>query len=176
MNNEALPYSHMTDLSRLPVGETEFSLTPNEDERARMAQWLSVDGLMPLEAKVRVIRQSEHYYTYEASLVADVVQSCVVTLEPVPSHIERQFRRLFEVVSGMRQRPAGRTVHIAIGEEDEPELLDNPVVDLAAPVLEELSLAIEPYPRVPGAIFHQPPEQEPRTSPFEVLKVLKTRR
>ena len=44
----------------------------------------------------------------------------------------------------------------------------------AVPVLEEVSLALDPYPRAPGAKFEAPKDMEPaRESPFAVLKALK---
>ncbi|MGQ0740798.1 MAG: YceD family protein [Alphaproteobacteria bacterium] len=175
MSNNAPPFVHQVDLSRLPEGVTDISLSPNESERARLAAWLAVDSLTGLEATIRIMKLVEGRFSYEANFAADVVQSCVVTLEPVRSRIEQSVHRSYEIMPGIRQEPS-RIVQVTPTEDEEPELLDRPVVDVAAPVIEELSLAIEPYPRAPGAVFQQPGDQEARTSPFEVLKSLKTRR
>jgi hypothetical protein len=60
------------------------------------------------------------------------------------------------------------------GGEDEPEEIESLHYDLAAPALEEYSLALDPYPRSPGAEFSlgtEPPQET--DSPFAVLKGLK---
>ncbi len=54
-------------------------------------------------------------------------------------------------------------------------MLESSVIDLAAPVLEELSLSLDPYPRKAGVEF-APPEEAPARSPdnpFAVLGKLK---
>ncbi len=64
---------------------------------------------------------------------------------------------------------------IAASDED-IEVLANPIIDVAQPVLEELSLALDPYPRAEGATFTGPREQtSPAASPFAVLESLNRR-
>jgi len=60
-------------------------------------------------------------------------------------------------------------------EDDVPEEISSLHYDLAAPLVEELVLAIDPYPRAPGVEFAPPEdgEQAPE-SPFAVLKGLKS--
>ena len=55
-----------------------------------------------------------------------------------------------------------------------PETIVSLDYDLAAPLLEEFALAIDPYPRKAGAAFAVPaePDDAPE-SPFAVLKTLK---
>jgi uncharacterized metal-binding protein YceD (DUF177 family) len=60
--------------------------------------------------------------------------------------------------------------------DDGLETIDSPIVDVAAPVLEELSLALDPYPRKPGVAYVPPEEGDAaavKESPFSVLKNLK---
>ena len=65
-------------------------------------------------------------------------------------------------------------IDLSAADDDDPELLDQPVLDLAGPLLEELSLALDPYPRAPGASFEVPPEpQAAAENPFAVLEKLK---
>jgi hypothetical protein len=54
-------------------------------------------------------------------------------------------------------------------------MLESSIVDLAAPLLEELSLSLDPYPRKAGVQF-APPEEAPAeepNNPFAVLGKLK---
>ncbi len=58
-----------------------------------------------------------------------------------------------------------------------PEEIDSTRFDLAAPLLEEFSLAIDPYPRAPGVAFDAPATTEdPPENPFAVLGKLKEKR
>jgi len=51
-------------------------------------------------------------------------------------------------------------------------VLENDSIDLAAYVVEHLSLELDPFPRKPGAVF-EPPAEEGSASPFAVLRKLK---
>ena len=80
-------------------------------------------------------------------LEADVVQSCVVTFEPVPAKIEAEFDRLFS-----RDVPEEALDEVEIDAEAElPEPLVDGRLDLGEILAEELSLALDPYPRSPEA-------------------------
>ena len=62
---------------------------------------------------------------------------------------------------------------IEIENPEGPDEIEDGAVDLAAYVVEHLFLALDPYPRKPGAVF-EPPAAEAEPSPFDVLKSLKT--
>ena len=169
------------DLGSLSDAGAEIQLAPNAAERAAIAQWLEIEAVDQLTATVRLSRSGDDEYTYRASFAADVVQPCVVTLEPVPSHLEGEFERLFRVmpraVGGHRRKgaPPPASVELSSLEDDDPELIEGRSVDLAAPVIEEVSLALDPYPRAPGAAFEAPKEEKsPADSPFAVLEALKS--
>ncbi len=104
-------------------------------------------------------------------------QACVVTLEPVPAHMEARFVR--ECTS--RDRPGARSpktrsvadLVLDAAEEEEPEEIESLHYDLAGPALEEYVWACRTYPRAPGVAF-QPLEVawKPPKAPFAVLKGL----
>jgi uncharacterized metal-binding protein YceD (DUF177 family) len=151
-------------------------LTPGAAERVAIAAWLDIPKVEKLSAQVRLSRRGDGLYDYDASFEADVVQACVVTLEPVPAHLEGAFHRTFQLVAATRRRKGvpKEESEAAFSDEDAPEILTDPMADLAAPVLEELSLALDPYPRAPGARFDAPEDKEtPSENPFAVLKALK---
>jgi hypothetical protein len=168
------------DLGLVPERGKELVLVPSESERAAIAEWLRVESLGKLEATIQISRHAENEYSYAAHFEADIVQACVVTLAPVSAHISGDASRDFRVrprQTGSRRRKAAaepQAIDISILEDDGPELLDSPIVDVAAPLLEELSLALDPYPRAPGVVFEPPPEEEePVNHPFAVLERLK---
>jgi uncharacterized metal-binding protein YceD (DUF177 family) len=114
-------------------------------------------------------------YLLAYALEAEVTQACVVTLEPVASRIERSFgRELHFRGTGRHAAETPSTLEISPDEGDEVEEIESLHFDLTAPVLEELLLALDPYPRRPGVAFDPGEEGAARPeSPFAALKSLK---
>ena len=170
MNDErAVPISYFFDLGDLSQAGSRIEIVANGDDLARLARWASVDTVRAFGARVELCRLSRTRFSLEAELEADIVQSCVVTLDPVVTHIARQVTR--ELHFSPRPRAVGGELTLSAGDEDVPEEIASLDYDLAAPLLEELLLAIDPYPRKEGVTF-EPPVQPAETpeSPFAVLK------
>jgi len=175
------PYSSTFDLGGLPDRGVELVLKPTIAERAEIARWLDILGVEALEARILLARSGMNSYDYRASFEADVVQACVITLDPVRSHLSGEFHRAFELVPKVHSKRRAKAAFVEPpamallpGVEDEPERLENPLLDVAAPVIEELSLALDPYPRAPGAAFEVAGEEiQAKDSPFAVLEKLK---
>jgi hypothetical protein len=170
----APPYTYPFELAGLSERGAELSLSPDAAERARIASWLDALEVPRLDATIRLVRLDDGAYLYQADFRAEVVQACVVTLEPVPSvHIGTAERRFRVAARTSRRLPQGEDAN-GSDDEDAPEVLASSLLDVAAPVLEELSLLLDPYPRAPGVTF-EPPKDEPKgtDSPFAVLAKLK---
>src|SRR5437763_11292551 len=173
------PFSSTYDLSQVRENGVDVALKPSAAERAQIAAWLGIESLETFQASVRLTRTASGRYLYRGHFDADVVQACVVTLEPVPSHLSGDFERSFQLappVAHLKRRGAVEpppVTAITDLESDSQEILKSPVVDLAAPMLEELSLALDPYPRKAGVSF-VPPEDagSSKDNPFSVLKNL----
>jgi uncharacterized metal-binding protein YceD (DUF177 family) len=135
-----------------------------------------VSSIEKFSAKVDVKRIAPNRFRLDGAILADLTQACVVTLEPVKDHIERSFSRELNLVRPLRHAaPEPEALAAGAGEDDAPEEIDNPRYDMAGPVLEEFSLAINPYPRSPGAEFESVTDPAaPPDNPFAVLKSLKT--
>ena len=74
--------------------------------------------------------------------------------------------------------PTAAEIAIDIEADDAPEPLVAGGVDVGEAVAERLALALDPYPRKPGASFDTPPEEpgdasESRPNPFAALEKLK---
>jgi hypothetical protein len=96
----------------------------------------------------------------------------VVTLEPVHSQVALDVSRILHLT----KTPRG--AQLAVDElsstaDEGPEEIQNSHYDLAGPLLEEFSLAIDPYPRAPGVVFEPPQDKDASESPFAALKPLK---
>jgi len=183
MTRSNQPFSSMFDLAGLHAAGAEIRIEPSPAERAAIAQWLGIESLDSFKGVVLLSRQSEDQYGYQASFQADVVQACVITLEPVRSHLSGEFRRVLRVLPrpAKRRKAGGESLPVpelsAVdgASDEEPELLESSLFDVAGPLLEELSLALDPYPKAPGAVFGPPAEESDASeNPFAVLEKLKT--
>ena len=113
--------------------------------------------------------------TVDGRVVADIVQTCVVSLVPVPQHIDEPFTVRF-----VREAPAppkpGAEIVFEASEPDPPEVLEGPTVDVAALGEEYFVLAIDPYPRAPGATLPAEAsdgDADGPESPFAALAALR---
>jgi hypothetical protein len=175
MSNAGLPIEREVDLGRLRQAGEDLVVTLKPEERARLATWAEVESVDAFEATIALQKLSQNRFKLDATLRAEIVQNCVVTLEPIRSRIERNFSRELHYSAGRHAdvEPAGELV-LAAGDDDTPEEIASLHFDLAAPLLEEFTLAIDPYPRAKGVAFEAPAVPEPpEESPFAVLKTLK---
>jgi hypothetical protein len=169
------PFAHDYNLGRLGNAGDEVRLVPDAAQRAAIAGWAGILSLDGFEARVGIRKKGASGFVLDYRLTADVVQACVVTLEPVSAHLDRAFaRELLFSAPVHRKGIESAPVMLDASAEEGPEEIESLHYDLAGPALEEFALALDPYPRRPGVAF-TPPEEgaEPPQSPFAVLKSLK---
>ncbi len=147
------------------------ALQADEPVRTRIARALGLNALASLEANLRVTPWLDGV-EIEGDWRAVVGQTCGVTLEPFQTELLGHLhRRAAPEGSPALGEPAGE-IDVDPEAEDPPDRLDGDQVNLGAYVLEDLSLAIDPFPKKPGATFEAPASKgEP--SPFAVLAKLK---
>jgi hypothetical protein len=175
---DKLPLSHVYNLGRLGNAGDTVTFSADPEQRAAIATWSGVLSVESFAVTADFKKLGPTRFGLEFQVTADVTQACVVTLEPVPAHLETRFiRELHFTGPARRKAPADESVVDLVldsAEEEGPEEIESLHYDLAGPALEEYVLALEPYPRAPGVAF-QPPgdDQEAPESPFAVLKGLK---
>ncbi|MEO5807264.1 DUF177 domain-containing protein [Devosia sp.] len=119
----------------------------------------------PFRGGVRVLGQ----------LKARIVQPSVVSFEPVTQDIDEPIDRIFMPNSGKPRNSApGAEIFVDL-EDDVPDELDGPELDLTDLLIETVALAINPYPRAPGESLDTLGLKisDEETSPFAGLKSLK---
>lgn len=164
--------SHPVGVADLPSAPVEIVARPTEREALAAAYDLvAVDAL---SATITVAPAPGGGVIADGRVVADIVQTCVVSLVPVDEHIDETFVVTF-VRDASRVPPPGTEIVVEDGTPDPPELLEGPTLDVGALAEEYFALAINPYPRAPGAVI--PPElagddQPAKASPFAVLASL----
>ena len=148
-------------------------------ERAALARRFGLLGLDLLAATLRMESGGgKGLLRLDGHLSAEVTQACVVTLEPVASRIEEDFTLLFSLDAGPVPASAGaREVVVDPEAEEPPEALGPGGLDLGEVAVQQLALALNSYPRAPGAALSEAetPESAPDapTGPFAVLEDLK---
>ena len=175
--NQGLPLAHDYNLARLGNAGDRVILAANEAERAAIARWSGIVSLDAFEAAVDIRKLAPNRFGLSFHLTAQVTQSCVVTLEPVRSRMDRSFSRELHFSGQLRHKQVSEDSApdlVLDSEEEGPEEIESLHYDLAGPVLEEFVLSLEPYPRVPGVEFSSRADTQDRPeSPFAVLKGLK---
>lgn len=161
------PLSEPVRLNQVGLG-VERVLTPDDAARLRIAQMLDMVELSSFEA-VLSLKPSSTGWTLGGRVKAQVVQACGLTLEPLPSAIDEAFE--IALVEADARSEDDAEIEISL-EDDGPDLVEDGVVDLGVYAVEQLALALDPFPRKPGAVF-EPPAQPAEASPFAVLKTLK---
>lgn len=143
-----------------------MEISAGEAERRALAERFGLAGLKRLEATVRLSR-SGIFYRIEADWQANVVQTCVVTLEPIENDLSD---RLVE-----RYGPTDRdATELDLDPEmEDPEAIEGGAIDVGEAVAQALSLALDPYPRKPGAKLGISGENEGEEGPFAALSKLK---
>jgi uncharacterized metal-binding protein YceD (DUF177 family) len=173
---QGLPLSHSYNLARLGNAGDEVHFAATEAERVALAKWAGVVSMEKLEVRVQITKLEPNRFGLVFALTADVTQACVVTLDPVPGHIEHGFSRELVFVGSSRHRadqpPAESEAVLDL--EEGPEEITTLHLDLAVPALEEFVLSLDPYPRRQGVEFApKTGESDLPQSPFAVLKGLK---
>lgn len=150
-----------------------FDETASEVERASIAGLLEARSVGRLRFSGRLVPEGERGWRLEGRLQATIVQACVITLEDVATRLDLDLRR--------RYRPdAEERLEVDPEEAEEEETEPLPArLDLGAVAIEAASLALDPWPRRPGASLADrpeagdPPDAEER--PFAGLAALKAR-
>ncbi len=117
-------------------------------ERAALARRFGLDSLGALTASVTLTKFGDgRRVRLSANFSADVVQSCVVTLEPAPSRVEATFVLVYDEGAG---GPGEAETVVLLEGQNPPEPWSGNVIDVGETVAEHLALALDPYPRVTG--------------------------
>lgn len=176
MTDTAAPqpeFSRPFDTAELGEYPEPRVIEASEDERRALAQRFETLGIDRLRAALTITKLSGGLFRVEGRLEAAVRQRCVVTLEPLESTIDERFALTYAATSSEDDIPG------AEGEEG-PDPLDGSVIDLGEAVSQQLALALDPYPRAPGASLEAVLPQagqakEESAGPFAALAALRKR-
>ena len=139
-------FVHRLRLDRIGDGE-RVDLCADEAERRTIAQRLGLDSIDRIEAHA-VLNKKGALVEADGRIQASLAQSCVVTGEPVPAHVDESFSLIF-----MPEPEQSRSEEeIELGSADcDVVFYENGVIDLGSAIADTLALSLDPYPRSAGA-------------------------
>jgi uncharacterized metal-binding protein YceD (DUF177 family) len=181
---QAPEFSVPIEIAQISPGGGSYDIAVPEDARARIAQRLGILSVDRLEAKLAVKPMAGGIVHVSGKITAAVVQSCVVSLAPVPATIDEDIDIRFrdedpaEAREGARPSRARDTAEdVDIDADDPPEVAPGGRIDLGELAVTQLALALNPYPRAPGVSFDPaqwiPPAAQEGSNPFAALAGLK---
>ena len=142
-------FSRIVDVEGLGEDELQRRIEADAREREALAKRFGLVSLDELKSTVHVKRAAGRAIRVRGEFAADVVQTCVVTLEPVASHIAESFSVAF---APQAEAEPGAEIDLS-PLEDMIEPLAGSALDVGEVVAQQLALVLDPYPRAPGAAF-----------------------
>jgi uncharacterized metal-binding protein YceD (DUF177 family) len=167
------PWIHTVTFAEVARGLPVQALEANERVRKALARDLNLVSIEALTAEVAADPWLDGA-ELRGRFNARVIQTCSVSADDFEETVAGDFT-VHVLPPGSPNAPVGDSaaeVDLDPEADDPPDVAEGETIDLAHYVIEHLALALDPFPRKPGAVFEPPPEEKP-TSPFAVLRKLR---
>jgi uncharacterized metal-binding protein YceD (DUF177 family) len=130
----------VVQLAKLSPRPQDYPLVAPNDVREALAARFDLAAIRRLEGSLAVVRAGAGARA-TGRLVADVVQHCVVSGEPVPAHVDELLDLRFEPLES-----EGEEIEL---EADALDVMpvDGDAIDLGEALAQALAVALDPYPR-----------------------------
>lgn len=173
--DQANPWRASVTVAQIPQTGLHREIIADRATREAMAEIAGLREIISARASFDLTPQSRGRVQVAGQVQARIRQACVVTLEPIENDIDEDIDLVFApaeqispTVDLIDEVDKGDT-EIA----DQPEPIVSGIIDLGRLATDMLLLAIDPYPRKPGAVFEpQIVAPDPEDHPFAALKTL----
>lgn len=151
----------LVPLDRVGARGMDVAVEANDEERAALARRLGIPAVLHLICRFRLRRAAPGIVDADGTLEACVVRTSVITLDDFAQDVAEAFE--------LRFVPAGQE-----GGDEDPDAPDEipyagTALDLGEAAAEQLALALDPYPREPGAALPDEGASDPAPTPFAAL-------
>ncbi|MGB3502328.1 MAG: DUF177 domain-containing protein [Mesorhizobium sp.] len=165
------PISYSIDIKRLPQKGFPVTVKPTEKELAALAAEHGLIAVGSFEAELLARDWKRTGVIVTGRVRAEIVQECVVTLEPISALIDQQIEATFVPEGSPLARPADPDgeMFFDLDGPDSPEVFEGDKIDVGALAEEIFALAIDPYPRKQGAELPSAGDGQ-QQSPFARLR------
>lgn len=176
-NEAGSPFSYLVKVGHISANPVQVRLEADREECAALADLWRIEAVNALSAVLQIARWKKDGVRVRGQVTAELVQTCVLTLEPVVSTINTEVDQIFVPEGSRLERiltdERGELVLDPEGP-DVPESFSGDTIDAGALVAEFVALSIDPYPRKPGVEFgahiESDAKDDERPSPFAALK------
>lgn len=154
-------------LGQIPAGGLEREVVATPAECAAVAARLLIPGVIALSCRFRLAPAGGGVVVAEGDLAAKVSRECVVTLEAFDMDVAEHFRVRFVPEAELSDDDIDA---LDLGADDEIGYSGSHI-DLGEAAVEQLALALDPYPRMPGAALDEAEDAAAKqaASPFAAL-------
>jgi uncharacterized metal-binding protein YceD (DUF177 family) len=172
-----VPFSYLVKVGNISANAVEVRLEADERELKALAAAWNVVSVDDMRAELQIARWKRDGVRVKGRVRAKIVQSCVVTLEPVPSEIDEGFEQIYVPENSKLARHASDSAGEMVLDPDGPdvpEIFSGDTIDAGEIVGEFAALAIDPYPRKQGIVFdghiEDTGENDKKPAAFAALK------
>ncbi len=170
------PWREPVTVAQIPDTGLHREIEASPRERVAMAEVAGLREVVSAHASFDVTPRSGGRVHVGGHVRARVGQTCVVTLDPIENDLDEEVDLVFappeqvrQLADLIEQGQDGEDVEVP----DPPEAIVNGVIDLGRLATDALFLAIDPYPRKPGAVFEPDvTAPDPEDHPFAALRAL----
>ena len=157
--------SHILETTVLTHKPKEVEWCANDKDCERLAERIGVLNVDSFSAHFTAER--DNLICVKGNIKANVVQSCVVSGEPVKETINETFEEFFTDNKRYKQ-----SIEINM---DSPDVtpVENNRIDLEELATQYLILSLNPYPHKQNIVFEDKIEEEKKPNPFAILEKLK---
>jgi uncharacterized metal-binding protein YceD (DUF177 family) len=156
-------FHRLVSLDRIGLLGLDITVEATAAECSALAERMKIPAVVALSCTFHLIRESRDKVLARGVLRAEVTQTCVITLDDFNAPTEEVFQ--------IRFVPSGEDSDDIDPDSDDELPFDGNVIDLGEAAAEQLGLALDPYPRMPG-VQMPPVEEEPDDHPFAALRRL----
>jgi len=169
------PWRAFVNVAQIPDTGLHREIEADVRVREAMAELAGLREISSARASFDLTLDRRGRVHVSGTVRARVGQTCVVTLDPIDNEIDETVDVTFAPPEQIPQLADLAREALASEAEipDAPEPIVDGVIDLGRLATDVLLLAIDPYPRKPGAVFD--PEvaaADPEDHPFAALKAL----
>lgn len=171
---ERSPISFPIDVRRLPQKGFPLVIEPDAKALVALARAHDIVSVERFRAELLLQNWKRGGVIVTGRVRAEIVQECVVTLEPMGAVIDEAVETIF-VPDGsplVREDVAEGELFLSADGPDGPETFDGQSIDAGALAEEFFALGIDPYPRKPGAALPGNGAGDAEASPFATLRHL----
>ena len=157
---ETYEFSRMVNVADIPSTGQGFAAKASLDECAAICTRFDLSAVKCFEISGVIKPHGKQRYQLEAKLTAEIVQTCVITLDPIETVIEQAFKLALTSENENLQENTEKAEQFDPYEEDPPLLFNEDKIDYGECAVQYFSDCLEIY-------------EEKRDNPFDILQKLK---